>query len=86
MPVAILGTEELDVNEIDPTSIQLAGVEAARMAYEDVAAPVSDVNDCNCTKAGPDGFDDLTLKFRTQEIVEAIGEVNHGDELLGRHK
>ena len=40
-----------------------------------------DVNDCNCTKAGPDGYLDLTLKFKTQRIVEAIGEVNNGDVL-----
>jgi len=40
-----------------------------------------DSNDCNCTTDGPDGFLDLTLKFKTQEIVEAIGEVNNGDVL-----
>ena len=30
---------------------------------------------------GPDGYDDLTLKFKTQEVVEALGDVNDGDEL-----
>ena len=81
LPVAILGTAELDVSTIIPTSIQLAGVEAIRNSYEDVAAPVTDANDCNCTEDGPDGYPDLTLKFQTQEIVEAIGEVNEGDVL-----
>ena len=38
-------------------------------------------NDCNCNEEAPDGFIDLTLKFKIQEIAEAIGEVNHGDEL-----
>ncbi len=81
LPVAILGTQELDVSTIDAASICLAGVGAIRSGYEDVAGPVTDVNDCNCIEAGPDGFVDLTLQFKTRQIVEAIGEVNHGDVL-----
>jgi len=81
LPVAILGTADLDVTTIDPTSIRLAGVEPLRNGLEDVAGPVSDSNDCNCIEAGPDGFLDLTLKFKTQKIVEAIGDVNEGDVL-----
>jgi hypothetical protein len=77
--VAVLGISEFDVTEIDAASIRLAGVGPIRFAYEDVAAPVSDANDCNCTAAGPDGFVDLTLKFDTQSIVEAIGEVSEGE-------
>ncbi len=81
LPVAILGTDDVNVFDIDPTSIRLAGVEPLRSGYEDVATPVSDSNDCNCTEEGPDGFLDLTLKFKTQRIVEAIGDVNDGDVL-----
>jgi len=81
LPIAILGTDDVNVITIDPTSIRLAGVEPLRSSYEDVAGPVSDANDCNCTEEGPDGFLDLTLKFKTQRIVEAIGDVNHGDVL-----
>ncbi len=81
LPVAILGSGDLDVSQIVPTSVRLAGVEAIRNSYEDVAAPVTDTNDCNCTAQGPDGYPDLTLKFKTQEIVEAIGDVNEGDVL-----
>ena len=46
-----------------------------------LASAPSNANDCNCTGDGPDGYLDLTLKFKTQEIVEAIGEVNDGDVL-----
>jgi len=81
LPVAILGSEELDVNTIDTASIRLAGIAPIRSSYEDAAAPVLDANDCNCTTVGSDGYTDLTLKFKTQEIVEAIGEVGHGDVL-----
>jgi len=76
LPVAVLGAEDIDITVIDAASIRLAGVAPIRSNYEDVAAPVLDPCDCNCTKAGPDGFLDLTLKFETQEIVEAIGDVN----------
>jgi probable HAF family extracellular repeat protein len=82
LPVAILGTGDYDVTTIVPTSVRLAGVEPLRNSLEDVAAPASDVNDCNCTEDGPDGLLDLTLKFDTQEIVEAIGDVNDGDVVI----
>jgi hypothetical protein len=81
LPVAILGSEDFDVNAVDVASIRLAGVAPIRGSYEDVGAPVIDANDCNCTEDGPDGYLDLTLKFKTQEIVEPIGEVNDGDIL-----
>ena len=37
---------------------------------------------CDCCTDGPDGYDDLTLKFDKQDIVEALGEVNDGDTLV----
>lgn len=79
--IAILGTADVNVLDIDATSVRLAGVEPLRNSLEDVAGPVSDNDDCNCIEAGPDGFLDLTLKFATQAIVEAIGDVNDGDVL-----
>jgi uncharacterized membrane protein len=82
LPVAILGTTDVNVITIDPTSIQLAGVDAIRHSFEDVAAPIADSNNCNCIEDGPDGLLDLTLKFKTQDIVEAIGDVNDGDVLV----
>ena len=83
LPIAILGTADVNVIDIVIASIRLADPNVApiRNNYEDVAAPVFDANDCNCTTDGPDGFLDLTLKFETQRIVEAIGDVNHGDIL-----
>ncbi len=81
LPIAILGTDDYDVTTIDIASIRLAGVEPLRSGYEDVATPVSDNNDCNCITEGPDGLLDLTLKFETRRIVNAIGDVNHGDVL-----
>jgi len=86
LPVAILGTDDYDVTTIDPNSIGFSigdvNVWAIRYSYEDVAAPVSDENECECTVEGPDGYTDLTLKFETQAIVEALGEVTDGEEWI----
>jgi hypothetical protein len=81
-PVAVLGTEDLDVNDIDPVSVELAGVGAIRSAYEDVAAPVIDGNECDCSWEGPDGYMDLTLKFETQRLVTAIVDLVEPDAQL----
>jgi len=82
LPVAILGTNDVNVITIDPTSIRLAGVKPLRSGLEDVAGLVADSNNCNCSETGPDGFLDLTLKFKTQEIADSIGDVNDGDILV----
>jgi hypothetical protein len=80
LPVAILGSEDFDVGMIDVASIRLADVAPIRSDYEDVAAPVIDGDECKCTEEGPDDYLDLTLKFDTQGIVEALGEVVNGEE------
>ncbi len=72
LPVAVLGTEGFDVNTIDVASIRIAGVAAIRSGYEDVASPVMDGNECECTTEGPDGYADLTLKFKMQDVVEEL--------------
>jgi hypothetical protein len=77
LPVAILGTEALDVMAIDPSTIRLTreGVDGEvtpiRGHYADVATPLQ----CElpaCGESLGDGYTDLMLKFRTQEIVKAL--------------
>jgi len=79
LPVAILGSDELNVRDIDSASLTLAGVPLLRDAYEDVAAPyepwIGKVGVEDCTTAGPDGFEDLVLKFRAEQIMAALGPV-----------
>ncbi|MEE9169178.1 MAG: hypothetical protein V3U73_05395 [bacterium] len=36
-------------------------------------------NVLDCTEDGPDGDNDLALKFQTQEIINALGDVADGD-------
>jgi hypothetical protein len=81
VPVAVLGSEGFDAGAIEAASVRLADVAAVRNSYEDVAGPVVDGNECECGESGPDGYTDLTLKFDTQEIVQAVGDVNDGDVL-----
>ena len=81
LPIAILGTSSFDVTEINLETITLAGVSHVNDGLEDVATPFNgDIEDCDdCTEEGADGFVDLTLKFQTQDIVTAIGDVDDGD-------
>jgi hypothetical protein len=73
-PVAILGSEDIDVQDIDVASLLLEGVPPIRHGYSDVATPF-DGELCDCSEEGPDGWMDLTLKFSTQDFVAAIGWV-----------
>ena len=86
LPVAVLGSFEFDVAQIDPTSVRLQGVAALRSSLEDVATPFEpfrgkeDILDC--TELGPDGFEDLSMKFDRLQLVEVIGAVNDGDAVV----
>jgi len=86
LPVAILGTEDFDVNTIDIASVRLEGVAPIRSGLEDVATPAADGNECECSEEGPDGYTDLTLKFKRQDVVEQLaivaGELVHREEMV----
>jgi hypothetical protein len=87
LPVAIVGTEDFDVTQVDPTSILLEGVPPLRWSLEDVATPFEPFigkEDCfeDCHELGPDGYVDLTLKFSAQEVFGALGDVEDGDCLV----
>ena len=86
LPIAILGTEGFDVTQVDPPSVELEGVAPLRWALEDVATPfepfIGKEDAYDCTEQGPDGDLDLTLNFKAQEVVAALGEVQDGDVLV----
>ena len=87
IPLAILGTEDFDVSNIDPATVAIfhefedgiiGEAFATNWSYEDVATPyfgdgeLDDIMDC--TTEGSDGFVDLVLHFKTQDVVAAYGE------------
>ncbi|MEJ2502375.1 MAG: hypothetical protein P8177_03520 [Gemmatimonadota bacterium] len=79
-PVAIAGTSDFDASQIDASTLKLEGEPLApeRHSMEDVIAPADAVG--ACTAANPDGEPDFTVKFRTADVVEALGEVSDGEE------
>jgi hypothetical protein len=86
LPVAIAGTDVLDVMEIEISSLRLEGVYPLRWGHEDVATPfeplVGKQDAFDCTEAGADGIMDLTMLFDAQEIVSAVGDVEDGDVII----
>jgi len=82
LPIAILGTADFDVSQVDPVTVKLADVPPLRWASEDVSTPYYDpLNDCySCNTMGADGFMDMTFKFDAQEFIAALGQdINDGD-------
>lgn len=84
VPVAILGTAEIDVTDIDPTTVTLAGIKPLRWDLADVAAPVAAglADSCACSTAGPDGFVDLIFKFDRQALIDALGSLEDGQLIM----
>jgi hypothetical protein len=81
--VAIHGTVDLDVNDIDIASVRLEGVPPTRSSLKDKSSPVVDPQTaCDCTTDGRDGSLDLCLKFDKKAIINALGGVNVDQEFL----
>jgi hypothetical protein len=84
VPVSISGSETFDVNEINVASITLEGVSPILSAIEDVSTPyfiedMENLDEYDCHTLTEDGYEDLSLKFRSQEILSALGDVETGD-------
>lgn len=81
IPVAILGTDDFDVTQVDASTVKLEGVPALRSSLEDAATPfLGEIDDClDCTTEGPDGKTDLSLKFDARAVIAALGEVTDGE-------
>jgi hypothetical protein len=62
LPVAVYGTEDFDATTIDPETVRLTrdgvGVAPLRWSWEDV---------------NEDGYPDLSLKFKAQEVIQTLG-------------
>jgi hypothetical protein len=87
LPVAILGTADMDVTTIDPATVLLVGASPLRWNIQDVATPYEPFVDkpldaYACNEYGPDGYVDLVFHFGTQAVVAAIGPVSDGDVLI----
>ncbi|MHC4962707.1 MAG: right-handed parallel beta-helix repeat-containing protein, partial [Planctomycetota bacterium] len=80
--VAVLGTDDFDVRDIDTATVSLEGVAPLRSRYKDETGPVIDGQECECQPKKKDGFVDLAMKFDTEQITAVLGEVEDGQEWL----
>ena len=84
LPVALIGTEDFDVTEIDVSSVLLSradglagevapheGPPGPHSVFADVATPF-DGEPCDCHELEGDGIVDLSMKFRTDDVVAAL--------------
>ena len=93
--VALVGAFGFDVEDVDQATLRLRrsdgrggaalplpGPRGPRSHLEDVATPFLGAP-CDCHESGGDGIVDLVLKFRTEEVVAALGLTceAHGAEL-----
>ena len=93
MPVAVAGTADFDVSQIDPASIRLfwmdpaAGVAPLRWSFEDVTTPYlpwidKPLDAYACNTLGADGYPDLTLKFDSPALAALLDGVQDGELVL----
>ncbi|MCH8153074.1 MAG: hypothetical protein IH830_11980 [Planctomycetes bacterium] len=84
LPVALVGTESFDVMEVDLSTVELSradgvggsvapneGPPGPHSEFEDVATPFEGEL-CNCHDLEGDGATDLSMKFRTDDVVAAL--------------
>jgi hypothetical protein len=80
LPMALLGADDFDINDIDVSTLEINGVSPLRSNHEDVGGPVDrEVEECECAEGDYDGIMDLTLKFSTPAIVATLGSLSRGD-------
>ncbi|MCP4845631.1 MAG: hypothetical protein GY901_11100, partial [Actinomycetia bacterium] len=84
LPVAILGTEDFDVTQIDVSSVTISrgdgtggsaapneGPPGPHSVFKDVSTPFEG-EVCDCHEAEGDGLLDLSMKFKTQDVADLL--------------
>jgi len=84
--LAINGTEDFDVNDIDVSSLNILGLEPEKLVYKDVSTPYDDYLSKQSHRDGADpvsdGYTDLLLRYSAEEFREAIGTLVHGETVV----
>ncbi|UCH83712.1 MAG: hypothetical protein JSW50_14880 [Candidatus Latescibacterota bacterium] len=76
--VALVGTEEFDVEDVDITSLYLGNAAPTRVQYRDVSRP-GPGGDCSCSDEGGDGLEDMLLQFKIQDLLPDPAGVADGE-------
>lgn len=86
LTVAILGSDDFDVSQVDPLTVQLKGVAPLCWSIKDVATSYAgDMEVCDidaCNELPGDGYLDLIFEFDNKELSTVLGKVSSGDCLL----
>ncbi len=79
---AVLGSEHLDVTEINPSTLRLNGWTVIESVVEDVGRPApAGTEECGCTVEGPDGYPDLVLTVRKPIAMLVPDGIGFGDQI-----
>lgn len=62
-------------------ALQLEGIASLSYSLEDVGGSAETADECDCAVTVPDGYLDLTIKFKKSDVVEALGTVQTDDVL-----
>lgn len=79
-PVSIIGSIDLNVKDIVPSTIRMNGVVPEKTSISDIGGFYDKESFCDCDPKELDGIMDLDIKFNTQEIVPTLGEVSDGNK------
>lgn len=87
VPMAILGSDDFDVSEINVSTVNIEGIFPAKSIFEDVATlydPGPDGLDdkMDCTSEGPDGYTDLLLHFKTETLAPILAGYVKNDVVI----
>ena len=69
--IALMGSEHFDVGEVESTSLYLQDAVPIRVQYQDISQPGDGV-DCPCSSQGRDGYEDIVLLFRIQDLFADV--------------
>ena len=85
LPVAIVGSDGFDVTLVDTSTVQLSradgvggsvgpneGPPGPHSTIDDVATGFAASMECECDALGGDGITDLSMKFKTDDVVAAL--------------
>ena len=74
LPMAILGTDYLDVNDIDPDTVSINGeiFPVKTPAIDGKTTPFTGET-CGCHVAGDDGLSDMVLHFSKRDVILGLG-------------
>ncbi len=78
LKVALLGSPDFDVNDVDHSTLLLEGVAPGKHRVKDLIGLGAAEDGCYDSAGGPDGYADLFLDFTTSEVCEAAGDLFPG--------